>query len=48
MAAFLTRRADRFSTVRMDGGDLEITYDETDSHILMTGPAETTFEGELQ
>ena len=48
VAAFLTRRADRFSTVRMDGGDLEITYDETDSHILMTGPAETTFEGELQ
>ena len=47
VAAFLTRRADRFSTVRMDGGDLEITYDETDSHILMTGPAETTFEGEL-
>ena len=47
-AAFLPRRADRFSTVRMDGGDLEITYDETDSHILMTGPAETTFEGELQ
>ena len=48
VAAFLTGRADRFSTVRMDGGDLEITYDETDSHILMTGPAETTFEGELQ
>ena len=47
VAAFLTRRADRFSTVRMDGGDLEITYDETDSHILMTGSAETTFEGEL-
>ena len=48
VAAFLTGRTDRFSTVRMDGGDLEITYDETDSHILMTGPAETTFEGELQ
>ena len=47
VAAFLTGRAKRFSTVRMDGGDLEITYDETDSHILMTGPAETTFEGEL-
>ena len=47
VAAFLTGSADRFSTVRMDGGDLEITYDKTDSHILMTGPAETTFEGEL-
>ena len=47
MAAFLTGRAGCFSTVRMDGGDLEITYDETDHHILMTGPAETTFEGEL-
>ncbi len=47
VAAFLTGRAGRFSKVLMDGGALEITYDEVDDHILMTGPAETAFEGEL-
>jgi len=48
VAAFLTGRAGRFSKVLMDGGALEITYDEVDDHILMTGPAETAFEGELR
>lgn len=47
VAAFLTGRSGRINTVRMDGGDLEITYNEMDNHILMTGPAETVFEGEI-
>lgn len=47
VAAYLTGRAGRFSKVLMDGGALEITYDEVDDHILMTGPAETAFEGEI-
>ena len=46
VAAFLTWRASRNATVRMDGGELHITYTQ-DEHILMTGPAETVFEGEL-
>ncbi len=45
VAAFLTGRAGCFSKVLMDGGELEITYDEVDGHVLMTGPAETSFEG---
>lgn len=47
VAAFLTGRAGRTSLVRMDGGDLEIEYSEASGRVLMTGPAETTFEGEL-
>ncbi|MDO4462460.1 MAG: diaminopimelate epimerase [Bacteroidia bacterium] len=45
VAAFLTDRAGRQSTVRMDGGDLQITWSEADNHIYMHGPAETSFEG---
>lgn len=45
VAAALTGRAPRKSTVRMDGGDLNITWSETDNHIYMNGPAETSFEG---
>lgn len=48
VAAFLTGRAGCFSKVLMDGGELEITYKEADGTVLMTGPAETAFEGELQ
>lgn len=37
--------AERRCTVTMDGGDLRITWRETDGHVLMTGPAVTVFEG---
>ena len=47
VAAFTTGRAPRTSTVRMDGGELHIHLRESDNHVLMTGPAETSFEGEL-
>lgn len=47
MAAYITGRAGLSSTVRMDGGDLHITYDEANDRILMTGSAETVFEGEI-
>ena len=47
VAAFVTGRAPRTSTVRMDGGELHIHLRESDNHVLMTGPAETSFEGEL-
>lgn len=45
VAAFLTGRAPRKSQVRLPGGNLEIEYLE-DGRVLMTGPAETVFEGE--
>ena len=45
VAAAVTGRAGRKSTVRMDGGDLQITWSEADNIIYMYGPAETSFEG---
>jgi diaminopimelate epimerase len=44
VAAFLTGRAPRRSQVQLPGGSLEIEYLE-DGRVLMTGPAETVFEG---
>ena len=31
----------------MDGGTLQIEYNETDGHVYMTGPAAFAFEGEI-
>ena len=36
---------DRTCTVEMDGGRLDITWREDDGHVLMTGPATTSFTG---
>ena len=48
VAAFLTGRAGRKSTIVMDGGELNIEWSEKDNHVYMTGPAEFAFEGEIQ
>lgn len=45
VAAALTGRSTRKSIVRMDGGELNISWSEADNHIYMNGPAETSFEG---
>ena len=37
---------DRQATITMDGGELVITWAEND-HVLMRGPAQTVFSGEL-
>lgn len=47
VAAHLTGRAGRESDIRMDGGTLHIHWNETDNHVLMTGPAAIAFEGEI-
>ena len=47
VVAHLTGRAGRESDIRMDGGTLHIHWNETDNHVLMTGPAAITFEGEV-
>ncbi len=47
VAAALGNKAGRKSTVKMDGGDLDIRWDETDGHVYMTGPVTTVFEGEI-
>lgn len=44
-AAMLTGRAATKVTIRLFGGDLEISRREPDGHLIMTGPAATVFEG---
>ena len=48
VAACITGRAGRTSDIVMDGGTLHIEWRETDSHVLMTGPAEFVFDGETE
>ena len=44
-AAHLTGRVGRQVRVNLDGGDLDISWDGTGSHIFKTGPAQTVFKG---
>ena len=46
VAAFLTKRADRSVEIKLPGGVLEIEY-LADGSVMMTGPAETVFEGSI-
>lgn len=47
VAASLTGRTNRECNIEMDGGTLHIKWDEATNRIFMTGPAATTFEGEI-
>ena len=47
LAAKLTGRRPSESNIQMDGGTLNIKWDEATNHILMTGPAAISFEGEV-
>lgn len=47
VAAFITGKTERSTTIIMDGGELGIEWNEADNRIYMTGPAETAFEGEI-
>jgi diaminopimelate epimerase len=40
-----TRRTGREVSVTLPGGDLAITWRESDDHVLMTGPVEFEHEG---
>ena len=48
VAAFITGRAGRQSQIVMDGGTLNIELRESDNHVLMSGPAEFVFDGEIE
>lgn len=48
VAAVLTNRTSRKSSIVMDGGTLHIEYREVDGHVYMTGPAAFVFEGEIE
>jgi len=47
VAAFVTGRAERETEVKLPGGSLWIDYREN-GEVIMTGPAETVFEGDLK
>ncbi len=46
-AAHLTGRTGRSAVVHLDGGDLDIFWDETSGHLFKTGSAEKSFEGRV-
>mgnify|MGYP002621955243 CR=1 FL=1 len=48
VAACLAGVAGRKSNIVMDGGTLCIEWRESDNHVYMTGPAEFSFEGEIE
>ena len=48
VAAALTGRAGRRSSIVMDGGKLDIEWRESDNHVYMTGPAAFVFDGEVE
>lgn len=47
VAAALSGRSSRQSTIIMDGGELNIEWCKQDNHVYMTGPAEYVFEGDI-
>ena len=48
VAAAITGRRGRESTIVMDGGELHIRWDDQDNHVYMTGPAAFVFDGEIK
>lgn len=47
VACVLNKLTDRTVTVHLDGGDLQIYWDQATNHVFMTGPAVTVFAGEI-
>ncbi|MDR2731996.1 MAG: diaminopimelate epimerase [Fibromonadaceae bacterium] len=47
VAAILKKNAERILTVELLGGNLTIEWNKETNHVIMTGPAEFVFEGEL-
>jgi diaminopimelate epimerase len=48
VAAVLNDKAARRATLHLNGGDLQIEWQASDNHVLMTGPAEEVFSGEIE
>ena len=48
VAAALTGKAGRQSTIVMDGGALTIEWRQADNHVYMTGPATFVYDGEIE
>jgi diaminopimelate epimerase len=47
VAGVLNGKHERTATVHLRGGDLDIEWRVSDDHVMMTGPAEEVFSGEL-
>jgi diaminopimelate epimerase len=47
VAGVLEGRVDRKCTVELPGGPLEIEWRESDNRVIMTGPAELVFDGDV-
>ena len=47
VAASLCGLAQRHATVALDGGELDIEWNEASGHVFMTGPAAHVFDGEF-
>ena len=47
VAAAITGRAGRQSTIVMDGGTLLVEWTRANNHVYLTGPAVTVFEGDI-
>ena len=48
VAACITGKSGRKSSIMMDGGTLDIEWREADDHVYMTGPATFVFDGEIE
>ena len=46
-AGYRLRRLDAKATITLPGGDLFMAIRESDGHVMMTGPVEYEFEGDL-
>ncbi len=47
VAGILTQELDRQTLVHLPGGDLQIHWQESNNHVIMTGPATWVFDGTL-
>lgn len=47
VAGFISGRTERKLLVHLPGGNLQVEWQEDDSHVIMTGPAEFVYEGEI-
>ena len=48
VAACVTGRAGRHSSIVMDGGTLDIEWRESNNHVFLAGPAAFVFDGEIE
>ncbi len=48
VAAVLNEKSSRRATLHLNGGDLDVEWQATDNHVVMTGAAEEVFRGEIE